>query len=70
LGQYAMKVDTQPFPNVNMVEGYDRSTRRQLDFTLDINMARHNHVNIQGGKSPIPAIGPKKKTGTISPKSK
>jgi hypothetical protein len=28
LGQYAMKVDTQPFPNVNMVEGYDRSTRR------------------------------------------
>jgi hypothetical protein len=26
LGQYAMKVDTQPFPNVNMVEGYDRST--------------------------------------------
>jgi hypothetical protein len=41
LGQYAMKVDTQPFPNVNMVEGYDRSTRRQLDFTLDINMAGH-----------------------------
>jgi hypothetical protein len=24
-----------------MVEGYDRSTRRQLDFTLGINMARH-----------------------------
>jgi hypothetical protein len=39
LGQYAMKVDTQPFPNVNMVEGYDRSTRRQLDFTFGINMA-------------------------------
>jgi hypothetical protein len=36
-----MKVDTQPFPNVNMVEGYDRSTRRQLDFMLDINMAGH-----------------------------
>jgi hypothetical protein len=33
-----MKVDTQPFPNVNMVEGYDRSTR-QLDFTFEINMA-------------------------------
>jgi hypothetical protein len=41
LGQYAMKVDTQPFPNVNMVEGYDRSTHRQLDFTLGINMAGH-----------------------------
>ncbi|PUZ69823.1 hypothetical protein GQ55_2G145500 [Panicum hallii var. hallii] len=36
-----MKVDTQPFPNVNMVEGYDRSTCRQLDFTLGINMAGH-----------------------------
>jgi hypothetical protein len=41
LGQYAMKVDTQSFPDVNMVEGYDRSTRRQLDFTLGINMAGH-----------------------------
>jgi hypothetical protein len=36
-----MKVDTQSFPNVNMVEGYDRSTRRQLDFTLGINVAGH-----------------------------
>jgi hypothetical protein len=36
-----MKVDTQPFPNVNMVEGYDRSTRRQLDFMLGINMEGH-----------------------------
>jgi hypothetical protein len=34
-----MKVDTQPFPGVNMVEGYDRSTRQQLDFALGINMA-------------------------------
>jgi hypothetical protein len=34
-----MKVDTQPFPSVNMVEGYDRSARQQLDFTLSINMA-------------------------------
>jgi hypothetical protein len=39
LGQIAMKVDTQPFPSVNMVEGYDRSMRRQLDFALGINMA-------------------------------
>jgi hypothetical protein len=36
-----MKVDTQPFPNVNMVEGYDRSTHCQLDFTFRINMAGH-----------------------------
>jgi hypothetical protein len=34
-----MKVDTQPFPSVNMVEGCDRSTRRQLDFAFGINMA-------------------------------
>jgi hypothetical protein len=39
LGQYAMKVDTQPFPSVNMVEGCDRSARRQLDFAFGINMA-------------------------------
>jgi hypothetical protein len=39
LGQTAMKVDTQPFPSVNMVEGYDRSARRQLDLALGINMA-------------------------------
>jgi hypothetical protein len=38
-GQTAMKVDTQPFPGVNMVESYDRSARQQLDFALDINMA-------------------------------
>jgi hypothetical protein len=34
-----MKVDTQPFPSVNLVEGYDRSARQQLDFALGINMA-------------------------------
>jgi hypothetical protein len=39
LGQYAMKVDTQPFPSVNMVEGCDRSARRQSDFTFGINKA-------------------------------
>jgi hypothetical protein len=35
-----MKVDTQPFLSVNMVEGCDRSARRQLDFVLGINIAR------------------------------
>jgi hypothetical protein len=34
-----MKVDTQPFPSMNMVEGCDRSARRQLDFAFGINMA-------------------------------
>jgi hypothetical protein len=34
-----MKVDTQPFPSVNMVEGYDRTARWQLHFVLGINMA-------------------------------
>jgi hypothetical protein len=33
-----MKVDTQPFSSMNMVEGYDRSVRRQSDFMLGINM--------------------------------
>jgi hypothetical protein len=43
LGQFAMKVDTRPFPGVNMVEGHrdagERSVRRRLDFTFDVNMA-------------------------------
>jgi hypothetical protein len=34
-----MKVDAQPFPSVNMVEGYVRPARQQLDFALGINMA-------------------------------
>jgi hypothetical protein len=34
-----MKVDTQPFPSVNMVEGCDRSAQQQLDFAFGNNMA-------------------------------
>jgi hypothetical protein len=38
-----MKVNTQPFPGINMIEGHmdagERSARRRLDFTFDINMA-------------------------------
>jgi hypothetical protein len=38
-----MKVDTRPFPGVNMVEGHrdmgERYTRRRLDFSFDVNMA-------------------------------
>jgi hypothetical protein len=33
-----MKVDTQLFSSVNMVEGYDRSVRQQLNFAVGINM--------------------------------
>jgi hypothetical protein len=43
LGQFTMKVDTRPFPGVNMVEGHsdagERSARRRLDFMFDVNMA-------------------------------
>jgi hypothetical protein len=38
-----MKVDTQPFPGINRVEGHrdmgEQSTRRRLDFLFDVNMA-------------------------------
>jgi hypothetical protein len=44
LRQFTMKVDTRPFPSVNMVEGHrdagERSVRCQLDFSFDINMTR------------------------------
>jgi hypothetical protein len=38
LGQFAMKVDTRPFPGVNM-DTSERSARRRLDFSFDVNMA-------------------------------
>jgi hypothetical protein len=56
-----MKVDTQPFPSVNMVEGYDRSARRQLDFALGINMVGLASRCQTKNKRLILAIGPKKK---------
>jgi hypothetical protein len=38
-----MKVDTRPFPGVNMVGGHrdagERSVRRRLDFSFDVKMA-------------------------------
>jgi hypothetical protein len=43
LGQFTLKVNTRLFPGVNMVEGHrdagERSARRRLDFTFDVNMA-------------------------------
>jgi hypothetical protein len=43
LVQFAMKVNTQSFPSVNMVEGHrdagEWSVRSRLDFSFDINMA-------------------------------
>jgi hypothetical protein len=38
-----MKVDTRPFPGVNMVEGHrdagEQSARHRLDFMFDVNMS-------------------------------
>jgi hypothetical protein len=65
-----MKVDTQPFPRVNMVEGCDRTARRQLNFAFGINMAGLRHVAMQGMKRPISAIGPKSGKRDTSRKSK
>ncbi|KAK1650270.1 hypothetical protein QYE76_068075 [Lolium multiflorum] len=46
LGQFAMKVDTHPFPGVNMVE-LNHSTRHQPGFSFEVNMAGpvHHHGN-------------------------
>jgi hypothetical protein len=60
LGQTAMKVDTQPFPSVNMVEGCDRSARRQLDFALGINMARLAPYRQTKNKEADPSDWPQK----------
>jgi hypothetical protein len=57
LGQFTMKVDTRPFPGVNMVEGHrdagERSARCRLDFTFDVNMAGlPRHRDEKEGASP------------------
>jgi hypothetical protein len=60
LGQFTMKVDTRSFPGVNMVEGHmdagERSARRRLDFTFDINMAgplwRHDEEGVSPRDQP------------------
>jgi hypothetical protein len=61
-----MKVDTRPFPGVNMVEGHmdagEWSARRRLDFTFDVNMAgppRRRDEN----EGAVPAISPGKAKG-------
>jgi hypothetical protein len=60
LGQTAMKVDTQPFSSVNVVEGYDRSVRRQLDFTLGINMVGLAPHHRTGNEEADPCDRPQK----------
>jgi hypothetical protein len=57
LGQFAMKVDTQPFSGVNMVEGHrdagERSAQHRLDFMFDVNMAGPpRHRDEKEGASP------------------
>jgi hypothetical protein len=57
LGQFAMKVNTRPFPGVNMVEGHrdtgERSAQHRLDFSFDVNMAGPlRHRDEEKGASP------------------
>jgi hypothetical protein len=65
-----MKVDTQPFSSVNMVEGYDRFARRQLDFALDINMAGLAPRRRTKNEVADPCDRPKKGKRDISRKNK
>src|SRR3954464_13065324 len=52
LGQFTMKLDTQPFPSVNMVER-NHSVRRQLEFPFEVNMAgpEYHHDRDEGESS-------------------
>jgi hypothetical protein len=54
-----MKVDTRPFPGVNMMEDHrdtgERSARHRLDFLLDVNMAGPPRRG-EGGQSLLSAL--------------
>jgi hypothetical protein len=73
MGQFTMKVNTRPFPGVNMVEGHrdvgERCTRHRLDFTFDINMAGQPRCHDEK-EGPVPVIGPGKVKGSTSPKNR
>jgi hypothetical protein len=51
-----MKVDTRPFPCVNMVEGHrdegEQFAQRRLDFSFDVNMAGQLRCRDKEGASP------------------
>jgi hypothetical protein len=68
-----MKVDTRPFPDVNMVEGHrdsgERSAQRRLDFSFDVNMAgAPRHCKEEKGASPCDQ--PEKVKRSTSPKNR
>jgi hypothetical protein len=69
-----MKVDTQPFPSVNMVEGgvndSDRSVQRQLDFAFGINMAGPAPCHYERKEKADPCYRPLKGERNTSLKSK
>jgi hypothetical protein len=65
-----MKVNTQPFPSMNMVEGCDRSARWQLDFTFGINMAEPTPRHHARNEEANPCDQPQKGERDISWKSK
>ncbi|KAK1607463.1 hypothetical protein QYE76_031136 [Lolium multiflorum] len=50
--QFAMKVDTQPFPSVNMVE-LDHPVQRRPGFSFGINMAGHVHHRCNDKEEPV-----------------
>jgi hypothetical protein len=68
-----MKVDTRPFPGVNMVEGQrdagERSAQRHLDFTFNVNMAGHRDAAMRR-RGLVPMIGSGKAKGSTSPKNR
>jgi hypothetical protein len=73
LGQFTMKVDTRPFPGVNMVEGHSDmgkwSARRRLDFSFDVNMAGSLRCHDEE-KGPVPVISPGKAKRSTSLKNR
>jgi hypothetical protein len=73
LGQFTMKVNTRPFPGVNMVEGHrdagEWSARHRLDFMFDINMAGPPRRRDEK-EGPVPTIGLGKAKGSGSPKNR
>jgi hypothetical protein len=66
LGQFTMKVDTWPFPGVNMVEGLHDAD--WIFRSMSTWQVHHNAATRRRG--PVPAIGPRKAKRSTSPKNR
>jgi hypothetical protein len=73
MGQFAIKVDTQPFPGINMVEGHMDAANGlcDADWISRLTSIWQDHCDVAvRRRGPVPVIGPGKAKGSTSLKNR